>query len=43
MTVFRAVQGVFAFALIVAGVALVSSWHVALIVAGVLLIIDRLT
>lgn len=42
MSVLRIVQGVLALLLIVAGVALVSV-PAALIVAGVLLLIDRLT
>ena len=36
-------EGLAAWALICVGVAFVSSWAVALIVAGVLLLVDRLT
>ena len=41
--VIRLLEGIAAFALIVTGVALLAGIPVALIVAGVLLIIDRLT
>jgi hypothetical protein len=39
----RAVQGVLALAAIVAGVCFLAGWPVGLIVAGVLLAVDRLT